>query len=48
MSRWLAAMGADVFKLERPNAGDPGRAGPTGVRYENPRHRVLYSKSLHD
>jgi crotonobetainyl-CoA:carnitine CoA-transferase CaiB-like acyl-CoA transferase len=31
MSRCLAAMGADVIKVERPNAGDPGRASPTIV-----------------
>jgi crotonobetainyl-CoA:carnitine CoA-transferase CaiB-like acyl-CoA transferase len=31
MSRCLAAMGADVIKVERPNAGDPGRASPTMV-----------------
>jgi crotonobetainyl-CoA:carnitine CoA-transferase CaiB-like acyl-CoA transferase len=29
MSRCLAAMGADVIKVERPSAGDPGRASPT-------------------
>jgi crotonobetainyl-CoA:carnitine CoA-transferase CaiB-like acyl-CoA transferase len=29
MSRCLAAMGADVIKVERPRAGDPGRASPT-------------------
>jgi crotonobetainyl-CoA:carnitine CoA-transferase CaiB-like acyl-CoA transferase len=32
MSRCLAAMGADVIKVERPNAGDPGRASPTIVK----------------
>ena len=31
MSRCLAAMGADVIKVERPSAGDPGRASPTIV-----------------
>jgi crotonobetainyl-CoA:carnitine CoA-transferase CaiB-like acyl-CoA transferase len=31
MSRCLAAMGADVIKVERPSAGDPGRASPTMV-----------------
>ncbi len=31
MSRCLAAMGADVIKVERPTAGDPGRASPTIV-----------------
>ena len=28
MSRCLSAMGADVIKVERPTAGDPGRAAP--------------------
>jgi len=28
MSRCLAAMGAEVIKVERPKAGDPGRASP--------------------
>jgi crotonobetainyl-CoA:carnitine CoA-transferase CaiB-like acyl-CoA transferase len=28
MSRCLAAMGADVIKVERPKSGDPGRASP--------------------
>jgi crotonobetainyl-CoA:carnitine CoA-transferase CaiB-like acyl-CoA transferase len=32
MSRCLAAMGADVIKVERPNAGDPGRASPTMIQ----------------
>jgi crotonobetainyl-CoA:carnitine CoA-transferase CaiB-like acyl-CoA transferase len=32
MSRCLAAMGADVIKVERPSAGDPGRASPTMVK----------------
>ena len=32
MSRCLAAMGADVIKVERPSAGDPGRASPTIVK----------------
>jgi crotonobetainyl-CoA:carnitine CoA-transferase CaiB-like acyl-CoA transferase len=32
MSRCLAAMGADVIKVERPTAGDPGRASPTMVK----------------
>ena len=31
ISRCLAAMGAAVIKVERPNAGDPGRASPTLV-----------------
>lgn len=31
MSRCLSAMGADVIKVERPNAGDAGRASPTIV-----------------
>jgi crotonobetainyl-CoA:carnitine CoA-transferase CaiB-like acyl-CoA transferase len=31
MSRCLAAMGADVIKVERPTAGDPGRAAPCVV-----------------
>lgn len=29
MSRTLAALGADVIKVERPKAGDAGRASPT-------------------
>jgi crotonobetainyl-CoA:carnitine CoA-transferase CaiB-like acyl-CoA transferase len=32
MSRCLAAMGADVIKVERPSAGDPGRASPTMLK----------------
>jgi len=32
LSRCLAAMGADVIKVERPNAGDPGRASPTMIQ----------------
>jgi crotonobetainyl-CoA:carnitine CoA-transferase CaiB-like acyl-CoA transferase len=32
MSRCLAAMGANVIKVERPNGGDPGRASPTMVQ----------------
>jgi crotonobetainyl-CoA:carnitine CoA-transferase CaiB-like acyl-CoA transferase len=32
MSRCLAAMGADVIKVERPSAGDPGRASQTMVQ----------------
>jgi crotonobetainyl-CoA:carnitine CoA-transferase CaiB-like acyl-CoA transferase len=32
ISRCLAAMGADVIKVERPTAGDPGRASPTMVK----------------
>jgi crotonobetainyl-CoA:carnitine CoA-transferase CaiB-like acyl-CoA transferase len=31
MSRCLSAMGAEVIKVERPNAGDAGRASPTIV-----------------
>jgi crotonobetainyl-CoA:carnitine CoA-transferase CaiB-like acyl-CoA transferase len=31
MSRCLSAMGATVIKVERPNAGDAGRASPTVV-----------------
>jgi crotonobetainyl-CoA:carnitine CoA-transferase CaiB-like acyl-CoA transferase len=31
MSRCLAAMGAEVIKVERPTAGDAGRASPTMV-----------------
>jgi crotonobetainyl-CoA:carnitine CoA-transferase CaiB-like acyl-CoA transferase len=31
MSRCLSAMGADVIKVERPEAGDAGRASPTIV-----------------
>ncbi|MEO6292345.1 MAG: CoA transferase [Burkholderiaceae bacterium] len=31
MSRCLSAMGADVIKVERPNAGDAGRVSPTIV-----------------
>jgi crotonobetainyl-CoA:carnitine CoA-transferase CaiB-like acyl-CoA transferase len=31
MSRCLAAMGAEVIKVERPTAGDAGRASPTIV-----------------
>jgi crotonobetainyl-CoA:carnitine CoA-transferase CaiB-like acyl-CoA transferase len=31
MSRCLSAMGATVIKVERPNAGDAGRASPTMV-----------------
>lgn len=31
MSRCLAALGADVIKVERPTAGDAGRASPTMV-----------------
>ncbi len=31
MSRSLSAMGAEVIKVERPNAGDAGRASPTIV-----------------
>ena len=31
LSRCLAAMGADVIKVERPSAGDPGRASPTMI-----------------
>lgn len=31
MSRCLAALGADVIKVERPTAGDAGRASPTIV-----------------
>ena len=31
MSRCLAAMGADVIKVERPSAGAPGRASPAIV-----------------
>ena len=32
MSRCLAAMGADVIKVERPKAGDAGRASPWMVQ----------------
>jgi crotonobetainyl-CoA:carnitine CoA-transferase CaiB-like acyl-CoA transferase len=32
MSRCLSAMGADVIKVERPVAGDAGRASPTIVK----------------
>jgi crotonobetainyl-CoA:carnitine CoA-transferase CaiB-like acyl-CoA transferase len=32
MARCLAAMGADVIKVERPSAGDPGRASPTMLK----------------
>jgi crotonobetainyl-CoA:carnitine CoA-transferase CaiB-like acyl-CoA transferase len=31
MSRCLSAMGAEVIKVERPSAGDAGRASPTQV-----------------
>jgi crotonobetainyl-CoA:carnitine CoA-transferase CaiB-like acyl-CoA transferase len=32
LSRCLAAMGADVIKVERPKAGDPGRAHPYFIK----------------
>ena len=32
MSRCLSAMGAEVIKVERPVAGDAGRASPTIVQ----------------